>query len=397
MFQYIANALNADPVTAAPLALGDLANAPLLVWVLAPLVETSDPDIAWYSDYAQGREEYARAFTALGHAWRWQDVTLANHREVIASIVRASDGQRPVVLNLCDGDEVNGSPGISVIRCLREHGLRFTGADERFYDATTSKITMKEAFERNGVPTAPWAVLRRDGTDAAAAVEQLGVPLILKPAVSAGSLGITTKSVVADARALKAQLRQLSKGYHGWDVAGGGVFVERFVTGPEYTTFIVGASDARSRATIYPPVERAFNASLPPEERFLSFERLWGLYDEEARITGGDGELWQYRKVPRTLAKRVKEVSWAAYEAVGGRGYGRVDLRQDAESGELYVLEVNAQCGISEDEAYTSIGAILRFAGAPFSAAIAAIIAGSLGRGVRRSRLARARQAGVTS
>ena len=180
-------------MTAAPIALRAVHDAPVLVWVLAPLVETTDPDIAWYSDHAQGRAEYERAFAALGFAWRWQDVTLSNHRAVIASIVRKSAGHQPVIFNLCDGDEVNGAPGVSIIRCLKEHGLRFTGADEQFYDATTSKIAMKEAFDRDGVPTAPWAVLRRDGTDAAAAVERLGTPLILKPAVSAGSMGITTK------------------------------------------------------------------------------------------------------------------------------------------------------------------------------------------------------------
>lgn len=384
-------------MTAAPIALRAVADAPLLVWVLAPLVETDDPDIAWYSDYAQGRAEYERAFTALGYAWRWQDVTLANHREVVAAIARDSAGHHPVVFNLCDGDEANGAPGISVIHCLREHGLRFTGADERFYDVTTSKIAMKEAFDRQGVPTAPWAVLRRDGKDAADALTRLGAPLILKPAVSAGSMGITTKSVVSGARELRAQLRALSSGYHGWDVAGGGVFVERFVTGPEFTTFIVGSADSRARATIYPPVERAFNQGLPPEERFLSFERLWGLYAEESKVTVGDGELWQYRKVSRVLAKQVKEVSWAAYQAVGGRGYGRVDLRQDEATGELFVLEVNAQCGISEDEAYTSIGAILRFAGTPYSTALAGIIAASVERGMRRGRPARTRTATLTT
>ena len=60
--------------------------------------------------------------------------------------------------------------------------------------------------------------------------------------------------------------------------------------------------------------------------------------------------------------RRIGDASWAAYASVGGRGYGRVDLRMDAETGALYVLEVNAQCGLSEDENFTSIGAILRFA-----------------------------------
>jgi len=381
-------------VTAAPIALRATADAPLLVWVLSPLVETDDPEIAWYADYSQSRAEYDRAFTALGHAWRWQPVTLANHRDVIARIVQESAGHEPVVLNLCDGDEVNGSPGLSVIRCLREHGLRFTGADERFYDVTTSKIVMKEAFDRAGVPTSPWAVVPRTGARYGEILRTLGAPLILKPAVSAGSMGITTKSVVHSHQAFRAQLERLHNGYHGWDLVGGGVFVERFVEGPEYTTFIVGSYDAASRSTVYPPVERLFNETLPPAERFLSFDRLWGMYEVEEPIETGDGELWNYRPVrDRATAKRIKDISWAAYEAVGGRGYGRVDLRQDAKSGEIVVLEVNAQCGISEDEAYTSIGAILRFAGVPFHDAVREIIAVSADPGVSRPRLAKSRRA----
>ena len=379
-------------MTAAPIALAAPSNAPLLVWVLAPLVETDDVDIAWYADFSQSQAEYERAFAALGVAWRWQPVTMRNYEQVIQTILRESKGHEPVVFNLCDGDEVNGSPGLSVIRCLKAHGLRYTGADERFYDVTTSKIVMKEAFDRAGVPTSPWAVVPRDGSGVADILKRLGAPLILKPAVSAGSMGITTKSVVHSPQALRAALKRLNKGYHGWDVAGGGVFVERFVAGPEFTTFIVGAYDRPRSATIYPPVERGFNPDLPPNERFLSFDRLWGLYETEDPLED-DADLWKYRPVSRALAKRIKDISWAAYEAVGGRGYGRVDLRQDQATGEIHVLEVNAQCGISEDEAYTSIGAILRFARASFASAVGEIIAVSADPGVARPRLSRTRRA----
>jgi D-alanine-D-alanine ligase len=48
--------------------------------------------------------------------------------------------------------------------------------------------------------------------------------------------------------------------------------------------------------------------------------------------------------------------------AVRGRGYARVDLRMDRGSGELFVLEVNANCGLSEDD-QTSTGCILKLAG----------------------------------
>ena len=46
----------------------------------------------------------------------------------------------------------------------------------------------------------------------------------------------------------------------------------------------------------------------------------------------------------------------------------------DKETGKMYVLEVNAQCGLSEDEDYTSIGAILRFSGNTYTELVAEII-----------------------
>jgi D-alanine-D-alanine ligase len=72
--------------------------------------------------------------------------------------------------------------------------------------------------------------------------------------------------------------------------------------------------------------------------------------------------------------KALEKLSLDAYVAVGGTGYGRLDIRMDAASGKLYMLEVNAQCGLSDDEDYTSIGAILRYADRSFTLLIREII-----------------------
>ena len=364
--------MRASPVTASSRARG-AASSPL-VWVLVPVVPTDDPNLAWYSDHSMAHAEFARAFEALKAEWRWQPISMKDHKQVIARMAKESAGRDTTVLNLCDGEEINGSPGLSIIRALRTHGLRFTGSDERFYDLTTSKIVMKRLFDDAQVPTAPWAVVPRDGVGCAPLFRSIGAPLILKPAISAGSLGIGLKSVVHSHQALRAQLARLHDGYRGWSLADGGAFVERFIDGPEFTTFIVGSAEDRRRATIYPPVERFFNPTIPRTERFLSFDRLWGLYEEESEIDGGDGELWRYRPARADLIERINEVSWQAYKAVHGRGYGRVDLRRDRKTGEFQVLEVNAQCGLSEDELYTSIGAILRFAKIPYHRAVRAIL-----------------------
>lgn len=349
-----------------------------LVWVLVPHLETADENLAWYCDFKQSRAEFRRAFAILGIPWRWQRITLTDRDAIVARIARSAEKRDVTVFNLCDGDETNGVPGVSVIHALERHGLRYTGADAAFYEGTTSKIDMKRAFDRAGVPTSPWEVVPRDGKGAAQILARLGGgPVILKPAISAGSMGVTTKSVVRTAAELREQMQRLRLGYHGWDLTGGGVIAERFVTGREFTTFIVGNHDAASRRLVYPPVERRFNPRLPMEERFLSFDRLWGMYESEDPVGGyeRDEDLWRYAPVTRAEATRIREVSWAAYASVGGRGYGRVDLRQDVATGALSVLEVNAQCGLSEDELYTSIGAILKFARRPYAHAVAAILA----------------------
>jgi D-alanine-D-alanine ligase len=152
---------------------------------------------------------------------------------------------------------------------------------------------------------------------------------------------------------------------------------EAFISGREFTTFIVGAACAPQRRHIYPPVERVFHATLPAVEQFLSFDRLWEIYERETPLDENE-YLWQYAAAPSELADAICDLSWAAYASVAGTGYGRVDLRFDETTSRLYVLEVNSQCGLSEDEDFTSIGAILRFANISFSAAVAEIIAEAL-------------------
>jgi len=82
------------------------------------------------------------------------------------------------------------------------------------------------------------------------------------------------------------------------------------------------------------------------------------------------------------LVPALKKLSLDAYKACGGKGYTRIDIRQNAATGKLYMLEVNAQCGLSEDENYTSIGAILKASGISFTEVIGEILKDALRRSV---------------
>ncbi len=347
----------------------------LYVWVLAPQLETNDPNIDYYYDFSQSIAEYTKAFNELDVEWKWQPVTINNYKKTIEGIAKKSekDDKIHLVFNICDGDEVNGTPGISVVRLLEEKGLLYTGSDEFFYDITTSKIPMKRAFDKAGIPNAAWVPILSRDQNIDTVIDELGSPVIVKPSVSGGSMGVGIRNVVSTTAELHEQVQQMFDGYRGWHLASDGVIAESFINGPEYTVLIVGSYDKPGKAKIYEPVERIFHPSLPDKEKFLSFDRLWEIYEEEKPMPN-EGNFYEYALPGASLVEEIKRISWDSYVATKGKGYTRVDLRMDKETNKLFVLEVNAQCGLSEDEDYTSIGAILRLSGKTFTQLIVAII-----------------------
>ncbi len=347
----------------------------LKVWVLAPSLQSSDANIDYYYDFSQSIEEYTNTFNALNLPWQWQPVTMQNYADIIENIVQEKAARTfyPVVFNICDGDEVNGTPGISVVKLLQKKGLVYTGADEYFYDITTSKIPMKKAFDTHNVANANWEAIKIKEQYTNGIFDRLGVPIIVKPSVSGGSMGVGIKNVVENKTELNEQIDKMFDGYRGWNLAMDGIIAESFITGPEFTVLIVGSYDQSAHAKIYTPVERIFHASLPDKEKFLSFDRLWEIYEEETPMPN-EANFYEYEIPDAALIEVIKKIAWEAHAACKGKGYSRVDIRMDAVTKKLYVLEVNAQCGLSEDEDYTSIGAILRVSNQTFSNLVVEII-----------------------
>lgn len=354
---------------------------PYTIWVLAPHLESEDPNLKYYYDFTQSITEYTKVFAELKVEWKWQPVTINNYKEIIASIAASHNSKTPLILNLCDGDEVNGTPGVSVIHEIEKYGLIYTGSDAHFYNITTSKIPMKKAFDKAGVASANWRVITDKKGSTKGICKRVGTPIIIKPAVSGGSMGVSVKNVVNTEEELAERVEEIKKGYRGWNLLADGLFVEQFITGPEYTTFITGSADDVDNCIVYEPVERVFHKSLPESEKFLSFDRLWEIYEDETPMPEEEN-FYEYKIVDPPLIPALKQLSLDAYRSCGGKGYTRIDIRQDATTGKLYMLEANAQCGLSEDENYTSIGAILKASNVSFTEVIGEILKDALRRSV---------------
>lgn len=341
------------------------------VWLFVPYYDKDTKLESPEYDLPAFRLEVAAWFEALGLTWQWVPVTLANVDAVIREF-RDAERERPgVVFNLCDGNELDGSPGVSIVRALERARVPFTGSASAFYELTTFKSPMKARLVEHGVSTSPFVRIRH-ADDLARVDAEVGYPAFVKPEVSAGSGGIALASRVEHREAAEARIAQLMAGEDGPFYAQSGLFVERFVDGPEFTVLVVADHTSARGARAYPPAERIFHSALPAHERFLSYDRYWSEYKEESRLPDTE-PFYRYGRAPQVYARSLADLAERAFLAVDGTGYGRVDIRLDRPTDTLYVLEVNSNCGLSGDRE-TSVGELLHLAGVPVHRLVAEIL-----------------------
>ena len=346
---------------------------PARVLVFAPYVEESGRLASPHYDPPDYRAEIGAWLEALGLQWEWVPITA---RTLDTEITRAcffNANGGVLVFNLCDGTASDRFPGIEVIVALDAHALPYTGASEDFYRITTSKAASKERFKAAGVSTSPWVLARTD-KDVQRAVATLPLPLFIKPDVSAGSYGIQIESVTPDLAAALRQFNTVRAGLHGQIFEDDAVLIEQFIEGREFTVLVV--EDAREPLGLFvlAPGERVFDTRVPPSERFLAYERYWGEPDTERPIPDLPSEpCYRYALAPPDLSPVLADLARRAFRAVNGAGYARVDIRLDERTGELLVLEVNAQCGLSANDSST-VGSLLNLSGQPMAPVIERIL-----------------------
>lgn len=179
--------------------------------------------------------------------------------------------------------------------------------------------------------------------------------MIIKPSVSYASLSITDKSVVNNLEEAITQTKNVLSSTEG------GVFVETFLQGREFTALCTGSE--RLGVTVYPVAERVFNSQLEDSKRILAFDRCkiissswcgcialhivlsidWDGYGLDGSKPAEDSpQLYWYEKAPESWQEALEGkmhsvficlssmrpsysvgVARKAYIACGGSGYGR--------------------------------------------------------------------------
>jgi D-alanine-D-alanine ligase len=353
----------------------------ILVWAFIPCLSVEQDFSNEEFNPLYFQQELAAVFAELDMEWKLRLITLENMKAVIEEVAASQAQYFPVVLNYCAGlDEVDGYPGASVVKLLEAKGIPFTGADSQFFKMGDSKILMKQAFVEAGVSTAPYEVIK-DVNSIRGLCDRLVPPLIVKPSSSFGTRGISLQSVIHTDEEAIARFQHLQQGEHGMQISAGSIFVEGFIKGREFTVLLVGNAQQSERIEVYPPVETVFHSGVPETEQFYTRE-LWITEAEERTLPPNQEPLFGYQLAPTELHERLGDLAKRAYCAVGGTGYGRVDIRMDNTTQEMFVLEVNPCPAVTSksltmgvEEPNTSrVGTILHLAKSPFSYLMSEII-----------------------
>ena len=205
---------------------------------------------------------------------------------------------------------------------LEMMGIPYTGSGVLASALGMNKIAAKKVVRGSGVPTPDHREVGRDETaaEAAAGIEaQLGLPVMLKPVEEGSSLGVFKCGEVLELSAC------IDRGRAEF----GSMFAERFVSGREIT---VGVLERDGLPEALPILE------LVPKNDF---------YDFEAKYTKGLTEFILPARLGAAAYAEAQRVAIAAFDAIGCRGYARVDMMVDA-AGVPWFIEVNTLPGMTE-------------------------------------------------
>lgn len=192
-------------------------------------------------------------------------------------------------------------------------GLPYTGSGVLASALAMDKLRTKQLWLANGLPTPPFELLRAD-TDFGAVAARLGLPIMVKPANEGSSIGM---SKVRQAGELE-EAYALAVNYDRV------VLAEKFVEGPELTAGILGRQPL--------PVIR--------------LETPRDFYDYEAKYVRDDTRYILPCGLPAEKERDIQQLCLRAFDVLGCRGWGRVDLMLDRE-GNPHLLEINTSPGMT--------------------------------------------------
>jgi D-alanine-D-alanine ligase len=274
------------------------------------------------------RSDFGRVAVLLGGRSAEREVSLKSGSMVLAALLKKGidahpfdPADRPLQALVTEGfDRVfialhgrHGEDG-TVQGALELAGIPYTGSGVLASALAMDKWRTKLLWRACGVSTPPCELLH-DGIDLPAVTQRLGLPLMVKPATEGSSIGMS-------------KVRSVSFMERAYELASKHdpvVIAEQFVDGIELTAGILAGE------------------ALP----LIRLETTRDFYDYEAKYLADDTRYIIPCGLPPEAEHSIQQEALRAFDALGCRGWGRVDIMLDG-VGKPYFLEVNTAPGMTD-------------------------------------------------
>ena len=207
----------------------------------------------------------------------------------------------------------NGEDG-RVQAALDLMGVRYSGTDYISSAVSMDKTRTKQVFRFCSIPAPDGRTVYKGNITAAGILQDLSLPLIVKPQCGGSSIGVTI------CRTAEELQRGLELSFEYEEAA----IVEEFIEGRELTVAVMGGEP-------YPVVE------ITPIE---------GFYDYRNKYQPGMTKETCPAVLSPEKTKEIQELAVQAAKALKIRAYVRMDFLMK-ENGELYCLEANTLPGMT--------------------------------------------------
>lgn len=193
-------------------------------------------------------------------------------------------------------------------------GIPYTHSGVRASAVAMDKEQSKHIFRAAGLPVAESKLVSREE---AARGHVMDTPYVIKPHNQGSSVGVF---IVREGENRPPAELSSPK----WDL-GDVVMAERYIPGMELTCAVIG--------------NRVLNVT--------EITANTAFYDYDAKYSSGGSVHVVPARISSDINKRVQDVTHAAHDSLGCRGVTRSDFRFDEKKGELVLLEVNTQPGMT--------------------------------------------------
>lgn len=267
---------------------------------------------------------YGRVAVLMGGTSAEREISLMSGKPVLESLVKsgvdahAFDPAERALGELKQFDRAfiilhgRGGEDGTVQGALELMDVPYTGSGVLASALCMDKWRTKLVWQAAGVPIADY-VLLDERSDFAAVAAQLGLPIFVKPANEGSSIGITKVKRAEDLR----------DAYHAAARYDALVIAERFIQGAEVHFPILGER-------ILPSIR------IEPATEFYDYDAKYFRDDTRYHCPG----------LPAETERQLHEQIFHAFQVLGCRGWGRMDLIVDR-AGKPFFLEMNTVPGMT--------------------------------------------------